>query len=85
MDPEAIRAYVSRDWDAIAASKRAYWAERHRQDGPQATWNASQALLTEMRLIRPGYPAGEDRSADFATHVRLRSLLDRAAHAVARH
>lgn len=84
MDPAAIRAYASRDWQALGASKRAYWAERHRQEGATATVQASQALLAEMRRIRPDYPTPVEREVDLAAHVRLRVLLDRAAHAFTR-
>ena len=83
MDPAAIRAYASRDWQALGASKRAYWAERHRREGATATLQASQALLAEMRR-RPDYPTPVEREVDLAAHVRLRGLLDRAAHAFAR-
>ena len=48
MDPAALRAYVSRDWRAIAASKRSYWANRYKSEGPRATVDASRALLLEM-------------------------------------
>lgn len=83
MDPAALRAYAVRDWNAEAASKRAYWADRYRREGPCATLQASQALLAEMRHLRPGYPTAEDRRIDLTAHLRLRSLLDRAAHAFA--
>jgi hypothetical protein len=83
VDPAAIRAYASRDWNAFAASKRAYWADRYRREGSHATLEASQALLAEMRHVRPDYPTSEDRRVDLASHVRLRVLLDRAAHGFA--
>jgi hypothetical protein len=84
MDPAALRAYVRRDWRAIAASKRTYWANRHRNEGSHATVDASRALLLEMRRARPDYPTPEDRRADLDAHVRLQALLERAAHAFTR-
>ena len=84
MDPASIRAFAARDWDSLAAAKRAYWADRYRREGLRATVDASRALLAEVRLMRPEYPTEDERRADLVGHVRLRTLLDRAAHAFAR-
>ena len=84
MDPASIRAYAARDWESMAAAKRAYWAGRFQREGLRATVEASRALLAEIRHVRPDYPTEDERRADMAGHVRLRMLLDRAAHAFAR-
>jgi hypothetical protein len=84
MDPAALRSYVARDWNAIAAAKRAYWADRYRREGAPATMAASQALLREMREVRPDFPTPRDRRADLDAHVRLQALFERAAHAFTR-
>jgi hypothetical protein len=81
MTPDDIRAFVNREWDAVAASKTAYWAERFRRDGWQPAWQASDALLLDMRRIRPDYPNERERAIDFAAHLALRDKLDRTAGA----
>lgn len=83
MNPEDVRAFVQRDWDAVAASKIAYWADRFRQEGWRPAWNAADALLVDMRRLRPDYPDDDERTLDFSAHVTLRSRLDRAADAFA--
>jgi hypothetical protein len=82
VDRDAMRAFVSRDWQGAAESKAEYWAARFREN-PQSTWDAAQALLAHVRRIRPSFPSDELRDADFRDHLTLRSRLDRAAHAFA--
>jgi hypothetical protein len=84
MDRRAVEAFVSRDWHTLAESKVAYWADRFRQDGWRPAWNASDALLLDMRRARPGFPTQHDRDLDFDAHLKLRDRLDRAAHALTR-
>lgn len=83
MDPDAIREFARRDWGAAAASKAQYWARRFQQDGWRPAWEASAALLLQVRRHRPEFPTPGDRDLDLQHHVRLRALLDRAAHAFA--
>jgi len=83
MDPEALREFARRDWDAAAASKAHYWALRYRLEGSRPAWEASAALLAQLRRHRPDFPTPRDREADLQHHLRLRALLDRAAHAFA--
>ena len=83
MDREAVRAFVRRDWEAVAASKTAYWAERFRREGWRPAWDAADGLLADMRVVRPDYPDDEERALDFAAHTALRGRLDRAADAFA--
>lgn len=84
MTSDDVRAFVQRDWDALAASKTAYWAERFQSDGWQPAWQAADALLLEMRRARPDYPDEQERTLDFSAHLALRSRLDRAADAFSR-
>lgn len=46
--------------------------------------SASQALLREMRALRPDFPTPDDRRTDLDAHVRLQTLFERAAHAFTR-
>lgn len=84
MTPDEVRAFVHRDWEAVAASKLAYWAGRFRDDGWLPAWNAADALLRDVRRACPGYPTEAERALDFAAHVTLRDRLDRAADALTR-
>jgi hypothetical protein len=84
MTPDDIRAFVNRDWDAVAASKTAYWAKRFQREGWQPAWEAAQVLRAEMRRVRPDYPNERERALDFAAHLALRDKLDRAASAFSR-
>ena len=76
-----MRAFVERDWGAVAASKLAYWAEQFAAHGSQPAWTAANALLMDIRRVRPDVPSGDDRAADVAHHARMCSLLTRAADA----
>jgi hypothetical protein len=84
MEPASIRAYVDRDWAAVAASKTRYWADRFQEEGWAPAWQASNALLLDVRRARPDYPSDDDRDLDRAAHLRLRRQLDRVADALAR-
>ena len=84
MDRNAIERFVRRDWEAGAASKRAYWAERFRQDGWRPIWDAAQSLPAHVRRVRADFPTDRDRALDLAHHEKLRDRLDRTAHAFAR-
>ena len=83
MDRDAIREFARRDWNATAASKIGYWAERFRKHGWRPAWDAADALLLDMRAIRSDYPSSDEREHDLSSHVRLREQLDRVADALA--
>ena len=55
-----------------------------RERGSVATVEASRALWEHARRIRPEWPTADDSARDFAEHLRLKRLLDRAAHVFAR-
>jgi hypothetical protein len=84
MDPRAVRDYMTRHWADAADSKRAYWADRFRDEGWRSVWVAAQGLLAHTRQVRPDFPTVTDRERDWRDHATLRAQLDRAAHAFAR-
>jgi hypothetical protein len=84
VDRRDIQAFVDRDWEAVQASKSAYWADRFRQDGWRPAWTAADALWIDVRRVQPDYPSADDRDRDLADHLKLRADLDRAASAFAR-
>ena len=84
MNRSDIEQFVRRDWEAIAASKRAYWAERFRTGGWKPAWDAANALFVQIRHAQPDYPRDGARDADLESHLNLRARLDRVAHAFTR-
>ena len=51
--------------------------------GPRATVEASHALFEHARSARADFPGSRYVAADLGAQVRLKQLLDRAAHAFA--
>ena len=84
MDGESIRAFARRDWQAVATSKVAYWAEQFAARGGQPAWDAANALLVDVQRAQPGYPTPDQRHDDFAHHVRVCALMALAAHVFTR-
>ena len=84
VDPDDVRAFVSRDHAAVEASKRAYHARRYRERGAAAGFEAGQALWEHARRVRPDWPTPHDRDDDLAHHVALKRQLDRATDAFTR-
>lgn len=82
LDADDVRAYADRDWAAVEHSRRAYWADRFRECGSDATVTAGWALLDHLRAVHAEDPAARER--DLAHHVEFNRWLDRTAHAGAR-
>lgn len=80
LDPQELRNYVNRDW---AAPERLARAERARAPVEEKVRLAVE-LYAAACEARPGWPDEATRTADFEAHLRLRALLDRAAHVGAR-
>ena len=78
-----IREYAERDWAKVADSDREHWVLRFRAEGPSATVGASHALFEHARSARRDFPGSRYATADLSFQVRLKQLLDRAAHAFA--
>jgi hypothetical protein len=84
MDPSHVRAFVNRNRALVQDAKAEYWAQRYRDLGWRANWELAQELYAHARRVRPDFPTDRDRTEDYAHHVRLKSLIDRAAHAFRR-
>jgi len=76
-----IREYACRDWAKVGYSDREHWVRRFRAKGPSATVAASHALFDYARSAREGFPGSRYAATDLRSQVRLKQLLDRAAHA----
>jgi hypothetical protein len=76
LDPSGLRAYARRDW---GAPERLARQERARQPIEQKVRLAIE-LYEATRATRPDWPDEATRRADLASHLRVRALLDKAAH-----
>jgi hypothetical protein len=83
VNKNAIRAFVVRDRDRVAALKRDHHARRHRASRGTSSLEAARALREHARRVRPDWPTARERDQDFAHHVALKGRIDRAAHAFA--
>ena len=76
-----VRAFVRRDRRRVAAAKRAYWGNVARGT-PKVTITLAHALYEHAKAVSPGFPSERSRNDDFAHHLRLKGLIDRAARAL---
>ena len=76
IDPEQLREYAHRDWQVPERLARRH---RARQSVARKV-EIAIALYEAARATRPGWPDEATRKADLASHLRVRALLDRAAH-----
>jgi hypothetical protein len=77
-----IRAFVQRDRSRVQRARRAHWA-RTARDAPDVGVALSHALYEHARAISSAFPSQRLRDDDLAHHVRLKGLIDRAAHSLA--
>jgi hypothetical protein len=76
-----VRAYAGRPWHLLAELDLDHWGRELAERGPGSVLEASQALWTHMRLVRPDWPTDMERRADLAHHLALKHAIDRAAGA----
>jgi hypothetical protein len=76
LDPDDLRAWARRDWGAPERLSRHARA--------RATIEEKVRIAAELyeaaRATRPGWPDDATRLEDLEHHLRVRALLDRAAH-----
>ncbi len=77
MIARGIREFVARDWQAVRASKDAYWRQRVVRLGPGEGLRIADELRRQA-LAATDWPRPEDRDEDLASHVRLADLFRRA-------
>ena len=76
LDVTELRSYAGRDWGAPERLAR-----KDRANLPvEQKVRLAVELYEAMRVIRPEWPSEAVRRADLATHLRVRAMLDRAAH-----
>ena len=76
LDLTEFWGYASRDWGAPERLAR-----KNRANLPvEQKVRLAVDLYEAARATRPGWPSEAVRRADLATHLRVRAMLDRAAH-----
>jgi hypothetical protein len=81
VDPEAIRTFIARDRERVAALKREHHARRYRASRGNAGLVAGQLLWAYTRRVRRDWPTKRDRGEDLAHHVELKRRIDLARDA----
>lgn len=76
-DPESLRAFIDRDWSAIARSKERYWLDYKRTHGVAAAMRLADGLRQQVLAARPDWPSAEEREEDMATHLRVIDVIRR--------
>jgi hypothetical protein len=77
MRAEDVRAYLSRDWAAVAELKEETWLEQRRRRGAAGALEVADELRRQVRALRPSWPSAEERAEDLAVHARLGEQLRR--------
>jgi hypothetical protein len=75
MRREDIRAFASRDWNAIAESKAQYW----RSLTPAESIRLADQLRRQVLSMHPDWPSESERQEDFESHVRVSRMLKSVA------
>ena len=79
MTPAEIRAYATRDWQALARSKAAYWVEVREELGAEGALAAADRLRAFTLDTHPGWPGDDECRADRESHERVSRVLSDAA------
>jgi hypothetical protein len=74
---EDIVAFAHRDWQAIAAMKRRFWAEQKPQMTPAEALQVSDELRRHAKALHDEWPTEEDRRNDLSVHIRVSESLGR--------
>jgi hypothetical protein len=83
MNRDQARAYIDRDWGLFERIDRDAAREALASEDPLAAHRIACALYEHMRAVRPDWPSERERAADFAHHVELKRILERASRALA--
>ncbi len=79
MDTRGIREYLSRDWQAVRASKEMYWGDRIARLGRVEGFRVAEELRQQALHQHPAWPDPVSRREDLQHHVRLAQRLRRAS------
>ena len=76
MRKEDLIAFAHRDWNAVAALKRRWWAEQKSRMSPAEALAVGDELRHHVSALRD-WPTEDDRRKDLASHMRLSEMLRR--------
>jgi hypothetical protein len=74
---EDVRAYLDRDWNAVAGEKDRFWIEERERGGVEWAFAIADDLRRQVLALRPSWPSAEDRASDVAVHERVSESLRR--------
>jgi hypothetical protein len=74
---EDLIAFARRDWDAVAALKRRWWAEQKSRMTAEEALNVGDELRHHVSAFRSDWPTDRDRRNDLAAHSRVSEMLRR--------
>ena len=77
MRREDIVAFVRRDWQAVAESKRRRWAAQKKGMTAAEALHVGDELRDHAHTLLVGWPTDADRREDLAPHVRVSESLRR--------
>ena len=75
MRKEDLIAFARRDWNAVAALKRSWWAEQKSRMTPEEALKVGDELRHHVNALRSDWPTDEDRRKDLASHRRISEML----------
>jgi hypothetical protein len=75
-----IEEFLRRDWRAVEASKRAFWAERKKDIDARELFAAVDTFREQIMALRPDWPTPAQREEDLEAHMKLGQAL-RSVHA----
>ena len=75
--PEDVRAYLGRDWEAVADEKDRFWKAQRERLGVGWAFEVADDLRRQVLALRPGWPSPEEREADIAVHALVSASLRR--------
>lgn len=81
MNSADIRAFARRDYALLEHLKEKHRARRFHEQGASATIEVAEALFEHARQVAPDFPSERYREDDLEHHIRLKHLIERAAHA----
>jgi hypothetical protein len=79
--PEDVREFAARSRGPVAQAKREHWGAAAQQADGLAAFDAGQALYEHAKSLGE-FPSDEYLHQDFAHHVHLKQLIDRASEAL---
>jgi hypothetical protein len=79
--PEDLREFAARSRGPVARAKREHWGAVAQLADGLAAFDAGQALYEHAKSLGT-FPSDEYLREDFAHHVHLKQLIDRASEAL---